>query len=438
MNALRLSVRVLAIGVLVLGALITYLWNRISRRSERRDEARGRVLASLLERLGATFVKFGQILSSRPDLLSEGYTKHLARLQDAVAPAGFDELEPVLKSELGVAYESLNVDRSPVASASVAQVHKATTASGEVLALKIQRPRARHEIERDLAVLSMGAAFVNLIPTVKLLSLPGSVRQFGIALRGQLDFRAEARNNRRFAENFAAVEGVRVPDLHDELCTERVLAMEFVDGVKATEPERVGGDRITLARRGAEAILKMVFTDGFVHADLHPGNILLTNKGEVVLIDLGLITEFPDDYIRIWVETFMALSMQKGEHAARLFYGYAPTIGPNLDYPTFERDVCDNLELLYGKAIGDVEVGQAVGGMMNVLRKHRVQIDPVFTVAHLAMLVAEGLGKQLDPTLDIIPLAGPYLAKAMVEAPPARPPLRDVPASAALVSIAAE
>ncbi len=438
MNALRLFFRVLGIGFLIFGAIATYIWLRIRRPREPRDDIRGRILAALLERLGATFIKFGQILSSRPDLLSPAYTSHLARLQDGVLPARFSDLEPVLKEELGEAYETLRVDREPVASASVAQVHRATTPAGELLALKIQRPNARHEIERDLAILGMGAACLNVVPTVKLLSLPGSVRQFGNALRGQLDFRDEARNNRRFAKNFAGVEGVRVPELHDPLCTERVLAMEFIVGVKATEPERVGGDRITLARRGAECILKMVFADGFVHADLHPGNILLTSESEVVLIDLGLVTELPDDYFRIWIETFVALSQKNGEHAARLFYGYAPTIGPNLDYPTFERDVCDFLDGLYGKSIGEVEVGAAVSGMMNVLRKHRVQIDPVFTVAHLAILVAEGLGKQLDPTIDMMPLAGPYLAKAMLEAPPARPPLRKVPVEASSVSLAAE
>jgi ubiquinone biosynthesis protein len=428
----RLWLRFARIAAVVVAALVLYAGRRIGRgwsiSAPDRERLRGEALARLLERLGATFIKFGQILSTRPDLLGPGLIEPLTRLQDAVPAAPFSEIESVLDAELSPEARSTiaEIDPTPVAAASVAQVHRATLVSGEVLALKVQRAHARRQIERDLAILGFGARLLDRIPALRMLSLPGSVQRFGVALAGQLDFRDEAAHNRRFAENFANVDGVSVPALFDELCTERVLAMEFVDGVKATEPEKVGGDRARLARIGGEAVLKMIFEDGFVHADLHPGNIILTRDDRVVLIDLGMVTEIPPDLLRPWIQTFVALSQQDGALAARLFYGYAPTIG-NTVYAAFERDVIAFLEGLYGKRLGEVEVSVAVSGMMNILRKHRVQIDPSFTVVNIALLVAEGLGKQLDPSIDLVPLAQPYLARAMLTAPEPRPPLRDLP-----------
>jgi ubiquinone biosynthesis protein len=433
MRALRLVLRFLHIALVGVFALWAYVFRRI--RAGRLDRAgvealRGSMLAATLERLGATFVKFGQILSTRPDLLGPGYTRELARLQDAVPPAPFADVEAMLARELqGAARARIaSIDPTPVAAASVAQVHRATLDTGETVALKIQRPEAEAQIERDLAILGVLARLVDAIPSVHLLSLPGAVERFGEALRGQLDFAREAENNHRFAKNFADVPFVGVPALVPDLCTRRVLGMEFVEGVKATEPERVGGDRKKLARVGGEAILKMVFLDGFVHADLHPGNILLTNDDRVVLIDLGMVTEIPDDLRRPWIETFVALSERDGAKAARLFYGYAPSVGTPR-YEVFERDVVEFLRRLYGKSIGEVEVGDAVSGMMNILRRHRVQVDPSFTVVHIALLVAEGLGKQLDPELDMVPLAAPYLMQAMMIAPPGRLPAREPPAA---------
>jgi ubiquinone biosynthesis protein len=205
--------------------------------------------------------------------------------------------------------------------------------------------------------------------------------------------------------------------------------MELVEGVKATEEglSHVAGDRKALARVGGQAILKMVFLDGFVHADLHPGNILLAEDGRMILIDLGMVTAIPPDLQRVWVETFVSLSQADFRTTASLFYGYAPTVGTTR-YADFERDVATYLEKLHGKSLGEVEVGPAVSGMMNVLRRHRVQVDPSFTVVHVALLVAEGLGKQLDPDIDMIALAAPYLLQAMATAPPSRAPNRPTPA----------
>lgn len=426
--------RSVAIALQVMLALTSYAARRLRLgwvSAERLDQLRGEVAAELLQRLGATFIKFGQILSTRPDVVPPGWVRALAPLQDAVAPAPFPEVLRVLEEELGARRDEIvHLDVEPVAAASVAQVHRARLVSGDVVAIKVQRLEARGQIERDLAILIAGAEIVNWLPTVQMLSLPGAAREFAASLRGQLDFASEAEHNRRFARNFETVPDIAVPRLFEHLCTRRVLTMEFVEGVRATEPERVGGDRKKLARVGAECILKMVFTDGFVHADLHPGNILLTADDRVVLIDLGMVTEIPADLLRPWVETFVALSQQDGAAAARLFYVHAPTVG-DVDYPEYEREVMERLQPLYGRKLAEVEVSEAVGGMMNVLRRHRVQIDPSFTVVNIAMLVAEGLGKQLDPEIDLLPLAGPYLAGAMLTAPPGREPRRAVPGVAA-------
>lgn len=434
-RAFSLFFRFVWIALCFSGALVSYAYRRaLARRidPEARERLRGEVVRQLLQRLGATFVKFGQILSTRPDLLSPSFIEPLSELQDAVKPAAFSRIERVLEEELPAQIRGriASIDPEPVAAASVAQVHRAKLESGESVALKVQRPEAASQVDRDLAILSLWARALDRIPAVRMLSLPGAVERFGHALRGQLDFLEEAAHNRRFAQNFKDVENVGVPRLYDELCTRRVLTMEFVEGVKATEPEKVGGDRVKLARVGGECVLKMIFNDGFVHADLHPGNIILTPDERVVLVDLGMVSEIPRDLLRPWVETFLALSQQNGAECARLFYTHAPSVG-NTDYAAFEREVIRYLERgVYGRKLGDVEVSKVVSGMMNVLRKHRVQIDPAFTVVNIALLVAEGLGKQLDPAIDLVPMAMPYLTQAMLTAPEGRAPLRALPSEA--------
>lgn len=431
MRALRLALRFVHIAWIFFAASIVYLWRRaLAGRIGQTavEELRGEVLASAFERLGATFVKFGQIMSTRPDLLGPGYTQKLARLQDAVPPIPFDRVRAVLDAELPEpARKRLAfIEPTPIAAASVAQVHRARLDTGETVALKVQRPLAEAQIERDLAILGVLSRLIDRLPSMRLLSLPGSVERFAHALRGQLDFYKEADNNRRFAKNFENVADVGVPFLFPDLCSHRVLTMEFVDGVKASDVDHVQGDRKKLARIGGEAILQMVFADGFVHADLHPGNILLTRDSRVVLIDLGMVTEIPPDMQRPWIETFLALSQRDGDTVARLFYELAPSVG-NTKYTDFERDVKEQLGTIMGKRLGEVEVGQAVSGMMNVLRRHHVQVDPCLTVVHIALLVAEGLGKQLDPDIDLVPLAVPYLMSAMQTAPPGRRPNRPLP-----------
>ena len=396
---------------------------------DERESEQGQLLASALERLGATYVKLGQILGSRPDLLPPGWVRGLARLQDRVKVVPMAAIDSVLAKAWTDEQRAMiaSIDPVPLAAASVAQVHLARLISGEEIVLKVQRPDARMQIERDLVLMRLVAGALDRIPTLELLSLPGAIDRFGDALAAQLDFDRERANNARFTKNFRRVRGVRFPIVIDALSGPTVLAMERAPGVKATDLDQVGGDRRELAERGGRAILKMVFEDGFVHADLHPGNIFLAADGTMTMLDLGLAATIPEDMRRPWLDTFSALAARDGRRCAELFYGYAPSVG-NLDYATYERDVMEYLTRLYGARLADVEVSAVVSGMMNVLRRHRVQIDPVFTVVNVALLVAEGLGKQLDPSVDLVVLAVPFLLAAQLSAPPGRPPRRTVPA----------
>lgn len=434
MRVLSLCYRFLRAFLLVQWALFVFAWVRLfalGRTTEEKQHLLGTHLARLLERLGATYVKFGQILSTRPDVVPQPIVNALSTLQDKVRAEPFAKMLPVLREELGEAgLRALGtLEETPVAAASVAQVYRAVMPDGTAVAVKVQRPDVEENVERDLTLLMLFARMLDVIPTLKLLSIPGAVARFGEAMRGQLDFRDEAENNRIFAENFKDSEFVSVPRLIDGLSTRRVLVMGFVEGVRATDPEKVGANRDRIAKAGLDAILRMVFKDAFVHADMHPGNIILTKDGGVVLIDLGLVARIPDDMRRPFIETFVAMSQYDGEGAARLFYGHAPAVGTS-DYRTFERELTAHFESMRGKPLGEMEAADVLARTMEILRRHRIQVDPVFTVVNLAMLVAEGLGKQLDPTLDIVQVATPYLAEAMMTAPEGRPFVRQPPLAA--------
>ena len=433
LHAITSVFRTIGISFVLVWAFLSYGFRRLfsgRMTPDQRERLRGEVMARTCERLGATFIKFGQILSTRPDLLGPGYIVPLSRLQDSVKPESERRIRKMLARELGTRVADLTIEPTPIAAASVAQVHRGRLPDGTPVAIKVQRPGVDSRIRGDVGILAFWSKVINWLPAMRPLSLPGSVALFGRALEGQLDFEREAENNRTFASNFKTVEGLSVPRLYPNYCTRRVLVMEFVDGVKGSEPEKVGGDRPRLARIGAGAILKMVFSDGFVHADLHPGNIILTPDGRVVMIDLGLVAHIPDELMRPWISTFLAVAQQNGAEVARLLYVHSPEVG-TFDYATYESDVITWFGRWAGKPLGEIEASVVVTGVMNILRKYRIRIDPSFTVVHVAMLVAEGLGKQLDPSLDIIKLALPVLAQAMNRAPAGIQPKRELPARAA-------
>jgi ubiquinone biosynthesis protein len=388
-------------------------------------------VVGLFRDLGATFVKVGQIMSTRPDLLPPHLIRALESLQDQVGAFSFALVEAQLVEDFGRRPDELftRFDRTPIASASVAQVHRATLSNGTDVAVKVRRPGLEQIVQFDLGIMRWFAGALQLIPSFRLLAPVESVDEFGKAIHMQIDFRIEAENNRRFRRNFAGNRDIAFPELIEELCSERVLTMTFIDGVKVLDYDPDVSDPTRLARIGFHTLLQMVFEDGFVHADLHPGNILVTADDQVVILDLGLVAELDDTYRTVFARYFAAWAAGNGAQMARILVDFSPDARCR-NYPAFEADVVAFVSKYHGKALGEVQVSQVAFDMMNILRRHRVRVNAVFTMVNIAIAVTEGIGKQLDPQLDLMVEAVPFFARLQADgglAGPARGPASGLP-----------
>jgi ubiquinone biosynthesis protein len=376
-----------------------------------------RRLTALLVGLGATFVKVGQIMSTRPDLFPPHIIKGLEKLQDDVGAFSVRHVERSIVEDFGAPPSTVfaSFDATPIASASVAQVHRATMQDGREVAVKVRRPRIEQIVRFDLTVMRLVARVVALVPSLRLLAPVESIDEFGRAIRMQIDLTIEADNNRRFHANFAGDPDVEFPDLVPELCSARVLTMTFVRGAKVLEAGKRSKDPARLARIGFRTLLKMVFEDGFVHADLHPGNILVTPEDKVAILDLGLTATLDEDNRRNFGRFFASWAVGDGKSMAKMMSDLSPSSKVN-DYPAFEREVMEFTARYLGKPLGEVAVSQVAFDMMGILRRHRVRVNPTFTMCNIAIAVTEGIGKQLDPSLDLLQQALPFFARLQTRA----------------------
>ncbi|RMF18474.1 MAG: AarF/ABC1/UbiB kinase family protein [Candidatus Dadabacteria bacterium] len=372
-------------------------------RRERAQRLQAVCLVEAIRRMGATWIKIGQILSSRPDLLPPHLIAELETLQDQVPAEPWPDIERVFARELGRDPDSLfaEFEKTPVAAASIAQVHRAVMPDGQQVAVKIQRPGISDRMERDLSIIALGAKVVSWIPGIHNLNLPALAAEFARAIRKQLDFELEASNNRRFAENFADIDFVRVPELVPELCTRRMLVMEWIDGVRfrdAIADPPVAPQ--TLSTRAIEMYLGMAFRDRFVHADLHPGNLMFDAEGRFVLLDLGLVYEVPQHYVRKFVRVLTALTLFDGRAAAEAYI-------EGFDVPDDKRermlaDAEHLMEKYRGRSYSEIEVSEATFEIFALLRRHKIFLDAEWTGFMLAEITFEGIAKMIDKDADIL------------------------------------
>jgi ubiquinone biosynthesis protein len=375
----------------------------------------GRAQVALCHRLGATFIKVGQIASTRADLLPRELVEELATLRDQVPPFPFEAARRVIEGSLGRPLEALfaQFEPVPVAAASVAQVHRATLAQGGVVAVKVRRPDIAQKVALDRSILlALARTAERLVPSLRLVSLAEAVATFCAAVEHQIDLRNEADHNRRFRHDFRAEPELHFPALHDALCSDQVLTMEFVDALDEAELLRRGVDVERVVRTGMRCVCRMIFSHGFVHADLHPGNMRFEPGGRIVLFDLGLVGELSDEDRITNARLLFAFATGDGKTVARLFYESSPhTATP--DYARYEQEIAAFVERLRLQGLGNVQLALEIGRIFDILRRHRIQARAHMTMVNLALATAEGLGKRLAPDLSLATEALPYLAEAL-------------------------
>ncbi len=411
----RLLLRALHIGALCLQHAVLFVlgWLGLMLVFAGKDKRRawfGTVATDLFRSLGATFIKVGQIMSTRPDLVPDYLTHALERLQDDVGPFAFEDVVRTIEEDLGKPLREIFTEfaATPMASASVAQVHKARTPDGRLLAVKVRRPQVVETCRFDLLFMTWVARLLGHLPWTRTLDPEAAMGEFARAVFAQLDFRIEARNGRRFRDNFRAVPDVVFPEVCENLSTERVLTMSYIEGTKILAASRTSADPRAIARTGLQALLKMIFEDGFVHADLHPGNILITTDCKLALLDLGLVGELDQPHREAFARFFAAWAQRDGDTMARLMFAMSSRANDKEAFEHYRAAIIDFVGRTWGHRLGEVQLGRVLFDMLGILRRHRIRMNPDFTIVNIAIAVTEGIARQLDPELDLMAEALPY------------------------------
>ncbi|WP_038496844.1 ubiquinone biosynthesis regulatory protein kinase UbiB [Janthinobacterium agaricidamnosum] len=383
---------------------------------------RGERMRMALEELGPIFVKFGQVLSTRRDLMPPDLADELARLQDRVPPFDSDLAVAQITRSLGAHPDQLfaNFERVPVASASIAQVHFATLKNGKEVAVKVLRPGMKKLIDEDVALMHIAAEWIGRIwADSKRLKPKEVVGEFDKYLHDELDLMREAANASQLRRNFAHSKLLLVPEMHWDYCSSSVIVMERMYGIPVSQIDRLeaaGVDLKKLSSDGVEIFFTQVFRDGFFHADMHPGNILVSvapeSFGRYIALDFGIVgtlNDFDKDYLS---QNFLAFFRRdyKRVAEAHIESGWAPKETRVDELEAAVRACC---EPIFDRPLKDISFGQILLRLFQTSRRFNVEVQPQLVLLQKTLLNIEGLGRQLDPDLDLWKTAKPYLENWM-------------------------
>lgn len=392
------------------------LVDRLTRSQRSRQALVGQSLTELCISLGATFIKFGQILSTRRDLIPEEIVTPLTRLQDCVKPFAFRYVPAMIQAQLGqpLAQIFAEFEKQPLASASIACVYRARLQHGQQVAVKIRRPAIVRKVRNDLRLMRFMARFMARIPALRLVPVVETVNELGKCIEQQLDLRIEAHNTRLFRERFAHNPQIQIPALVENYCSEGILVMEFLNDLVRIdtldwEEHEYQASLIT----GLRALYQMIFLDGFIHCDLHPGNFYLRKEGQVVILDTGFIATLNRGDRAQFSRFFLGIATNAGKNCARILYETASDKPPLFDQDGFEQAVIELIDRSAGAKAETFQVAPFAYQLFDIQRRFGLRGSTNFNMAILSLLVFEGIAKQLYPLLDFQAEARPFLLQAV-------------------------
>ena len=365
-----------------------------------------------MEELGPTFIKIGQLLSTRADLLPAEYRLELARLQDAAPHLPPEVAREVISTELGVGIESAfaTFEFEPLAAASIGQAHAATLPDGTEVVVKVRRPGAVEDVNQDLEILQNFAARASRRwEAAAPYDLVGLADEFAQTLRGELDYLQEGRNAQRFAANFAGDTDVQIPNVFWETTTSRVITLERIRGLKIDDVaglEAAGIDRGKLMQRATDVMAKMVFQDGFFHADPHPGNFFIQSGGRIGIIDFGMVGSLDDRLRGQLGRLLVALTREDPHRVARALVALGATTGP-VDIGPLTDDLAELLSRYQGGPLGDIALGTVTGELLELARRYGLRIPRDLALLVKTFIEQEGVAAQLDPDFRLITALAP-------------------------------
>lgn len=368
-----------------------------------------------IEELGPSFVKLGQVMSTRSDVLPPELIRELTKLQDSVPPVPFEEIKEQVERSLGAPLEELytEFDEEPLAAASIAQVHRAKLRTEEGVldvVVKVQRPGIGTTISSDLDILhTLAALLERAMPETKIYSPSGLVQQFDRAITSELDFSTEAENAIRFAQNFEGYRNVRFPKVYKQVSSKHVLTLEFLDGKKITDAIAAGFEGKKLARIALDIIVKQIFDDGFFHADPHPGNILVMGDAEsptYAMLDLGMVGRLSPRLRDLAVDLMVAAVRKDYDAVADVLYAIG-TPTKKIDMNVYRAEVALLAEKYLGKQLKDIEISALIRDLAQGGMQFGIELPTDFLLVGKAIMTVEGVGKVLDPNLDVFQEAKP-------------------------------
>ncbi len=368
-----------------------------------------------VEELGPTFVKFGQIMSTRTELLPPELIEELKKLQDHAKPLPFSDVKEVIMQTCPEIDDwFLEIEEAPLASASIGQVHCAVLKDGTRVAVKVQRPGIPDVIETDLAILtSMAERFDAVFPEVRLYNPIGMVEDFAQQIRKELDFMRDARNADRMSRNFKDVPGIRFPKIYWEYSSARLLVMEFIEGVRIDNVEAIHSMNIDpheVGVRGFHAYLKMIFEDGFFHGDPHPGNLLVIEGGDIVFLDFGIVGVLRPEKRQIFINLLFALVTEDIELMLKSLEGFGIQIN-EADREALRDDLYIMIHDFGGDQVNQFNFGLMVTELTETMRRYRLKVPMNLMLLLKVIVMVLDIGVRLDPFFNFGKEITPYLTK---------------------------